>query len=914
MIARRRGLASLGLAVLLLALLDYVTPRRCSSCPPSPRAATRRATSRRWPSCATRCCPPAASARLVPRRVPRTPPAALLLPAPVPGHVARWPRWSVWPSRSSSAPSSASSLLPLLAYAAFRLMGFRSRAAARRRGRVRLPVLRGEPDLGRHPGQHAHRRVLLHVRHRPRARSSSAPPTGAYARGDGPWVPAVAARGHRARPRLRGALGGPVRRRTSSTPRAVPRARWAGWPAWPASPSRWPPSGCCPLLADWGWTTPYDDPWITVGLRNLFPSVPVAALRGRRGRGGLDAAPRAAGGRARPPAAVLLHSALVAIALAAAGAHARHHRHPLHAVRAARALPGRSGHPRWPCSAWPPPTWPRSRSSSSASCTRTPTRRCCGPGWTGTTPALQAKELWPAFSRAHRAAARVRRRSARRRRIQQPARARRLHPHVRDAAVLLRPLDPRRASTTRPACRRTPSTTWPRSSAPPLRTRSASATIRSSTPTAALAPPAPVRRRAGRRPQPEAGGQPGRAPRGAARGPRPSLRRVRPRGGRGAATSSPGLRAGALLPAGLGATSRTGGSRASRSRARTSSSPTIPASTVVEKDEWLAPPEVPLPAGVTAQARLEDEAITVTTSRVGHPLLVKVSYHPRWRAEGADGPWLVSPALMMIVPRQPTVRLTYGAHALRLRRPRAHHRGRARRGGLLVRRRRRRGAPRPRAHGRSRRSRSTTAPRCPRPPAGGEPPSRPRCSSCLGARLWRRCVDAAARRDAALRERVAGLRGGPLRGRRRIRPARSSRARGGRATARGAARPARREPDARRPARGGRGAFDAVLAEPEPNPLRRAGPLRRHARREAAGDPEAARAAREHLLRDFADSPWARRALQEPGEAGDPAELAIRAPVSPRPERGDARPGSRRWRGGAPPRAPSSSRTGMSWR
>jgi len=38
---------------------------------------------------------------------------------------------------------------------------------------------------------------------------------------------------------------------------------------------------------------------------------------------------------------------------------------------------------------------------------------------------------------------------------------------------------------------------------------------------------------------------------------------------------------------------------------------------------------------------------------------VKVSYHPRWKAEGADGPYLVSPALMMIVPRQTTVRLTY---------------------------------------------------------------------------------------------------------------------------------------------------------------------------------------------------------------------------------------------------------------
>jgi hypothetical protein len=40
-------------------------------------------------------------------------------------------------------------------------------------------------------------------------------------------------------------------------------------------------------------------------------------------------------------------------------------------------------------------------------------------------------------------------------------------------------------------------------------------------------------------------------------------------------------------------------------------------------------------------------------------LLVKISYHPRWKAEGADGPYLVSPALMMVVPREANVRLVY---------------------------------------------------------------------------------------------------------------------------------------------------------------------------------------------------------------------------------------------------------------
>jgi hypothetical protein len=78
-----------------------------------------------------------------------------------------------------------------------------------------------------------------------------------------------------------------------------------------------------------------------------------------------------------------------------------------------------------------------------------------------------------------------------------------------------------------------------------------------------------------------------------------------------------------------------------------------------EPDEWLAPPAVALEGGVEVRETVEPEAITITTNRPGHPLLVKVSYHPRWRAEGADGPYLVSPALMMVVPRSGTVRLTY---------------------------------------------------------------------------------------------------------------------------------------------------------------------------------------------------------------------------------------------------------------
>lgn len=81
------------------------------------------------------------------------------------------------------------------------------------------------------------------------------------------------------------------------------------------------------------------------------------------------------------------------------------------------------------------------------------------------------------------------------------------------------------------------------------------------------------------------------------------------------------------------------------------------------EDPWGPPPERALPGALDVEVavRVEAEELRIATNRPGHPLLVKISYHPRWRAEGADGPYLVSPGLMLVVPRQAEVRLTYAA-------------------------------------------------------------------------------------------------------------------------------------------------------------------------------------------------------------------------------------------------------------
>ncbi|PKN64328.1 MAG: hypothetical protein CVU57_15630, partial [Deltaproteobacteria bacterium HGW-Deltaproteobacteria-15] len=66
--------------------------------------------------------------------------------------------------------------------------------------------------------------------------------------------------------------------------------------------------------------------------------------------------------------------------------------------------------------------------------------------------------------------------------------------------------------------------------------------------------------------------------------------------------------------------------------------------------------------GLRVETRLEHHRIEFTTNKMGLPHLIKVSYYPNWKVQGANGVYPVSPHLMLVIPREPHVVLTYGSN------------------------------------------------------------------------------------------------------------------------------------------------------------------------------------------------------------------------------------------------------------
>lgn len=56
----------------------------------------------------------------------------------------------------------------------------------------------------------------------------------------------------------------------------------------------------------------------------------------------------------------------------------------------------------------------------------------------------------------------------------------------------------------------------------------------------------------------------------------------------------------------------------------------------------------------------EVDSISFSVDEIGVPVVVRTSYFPNWEATGADGPWRLSPNMMVVIPRAKFVKLDYG--------------------------------------------------------------------------------------------------------------------------------------------------------------------------------------------------------------------------------------------------------------
>ena len=72
------------------------------------------------------------------------------------------------------------------------------------------------------------------------------------------------------------------------------------------------------------------------------------------------------------------------------------------------------------------------------------------------------------------------------------------------------------------------------------------------------------------------------------------------------------------------------------------------------------PERRPLPPVVVSGIEAGVDSVSFTVDRTGVPVVVKVSYFPNWKVEGADGPWRITPNLMVVVPTEESVSLSYG--------------------------------------------------------------------------------------------------------------------------------------------------------------------------------------------------------------------------------------------------------------
>jgi hypothetical protein len=79
---------------------------------------------------------------------------------------------------------------------------------------------------------------------------------------------------------------------------------------------------------------------------------------------------------------------------------------------------------------------------------------------------------------------------------------------------------------------------------------------------------------------------------------------------------------------------------------------------VVKPATALTP--VPLEPVVVSNVSIGEESVRFSVDKIGVPVLVRVSYFPNWKVDGATGPYRVAPNMMVVIPTSTNVNMHYG--------------------------------------------------------------------------------------------------------------------------------------------------------------------------------------------------------------------------------------------------------------
>jgi hypothetical protein len=63
---------------------------------------------------------------------------------------------------------------------------------------------------------------------------------------------------------------------------------------------------------------------------------------------------------------------------------------------------------------------------------------------------------------------------------------------------------------------------------------------------------------------------------------------------------------------------------------------------------------------VISNVSIGEESVRFSVDKIGVPVLVRVSYFPNWKVDGATGPYRVAPNMMVVIPTSTNVNMHYG--------------------------------------------------------------------------------------------------------------------------------------------------------------------------------------------------------------------------------------------------------------